>query len=50
MGLRQINEAILQRLIQRASLWQNATALIDATDLPAACRGFKKRVFWKSSG
>ena len=42
-GLRQINEAILQPLIQRASLWQNATALIDATDLPAACSGFKKK-------
>jgi hypothetical protein len=42
-GLRQINEAILQPLIQTAALWQNATALIDATDLPAACSGFKKR-------
>ena len=43
MGLRQINEAILQPLIQAAALWQNATALIDATDLPAACSGFKKK-------
>ena len=43
LGLRQINEAILQPLIQTASLWQNATALIDATDLPAACSGFKKK-------
>ena len=43
MGLRQINEAILQPLIQTAALWQNATALIDATDLPAACSGFKKK-------
>ena len=42
-GLRQINEAILQPLIQTATLWQNATALIDATDLPAACSGFKKK-------
>jgi hypothetical protein len=42
-GLRQINEAILQPLIQTAALWQNATALIDATDLPAACSGFKKK-------
>lgn len=41
--LRQINEAILQPLIQTAALWQNATALIDATDLPAACSGFKKK-------
>lgn len=43
MGLRQINEAILQPLIQTAAFWQNATALIDATDLPAACSGFKKK-------
>jgi hypothetical protein len=43
MGLRQINEVILQPLIQAAALWQNATALIDATDLPAACSGFKKK-------
>ena len=43
MGLRQINEALLQPLIQTAVLWQNATALMDATDLPAACSGFKKR-------
>lgn len=44
MGLRQINEAILQPLIQTAVLWPNATALIDATDLPAACSGFKKKI------
>jgi hypothetical protein len=43
MGLRQINEALLQPLIQRAALWQNATALIDSTDLPAACNGLKKK-------
>ena len=43
LGLRQINEALLQPLIQTAALWQNATALIDATDLPAACGGFKKK-------
>src|SRR5206468_5322372 len=43
MGLRRINEAILQPLIQTAALWENATALIDATDLPAACSGFKKK-------
>jgi hypothetical protein len=42
-GLRQINEAILGPLIQTAALWENATALIDATDLPAACSGFKKK-------
>lgn len=43
MGLRQINEAILGPLLQTAALWENATALIDATDLPAACSGFKKK-------
>ncbi len=43
LGLRQINETILQPLIQAAALWENATALIDATDLPAACSGFKKK-------
>src|SRR6266478_1656997 len=43
MGLRRINEAMLQPLIQTAALWENATALIDATDLPAACSGFKKK-------
>lgn len=43
LGLRQINEALLQPLIPTAALWQNATALIDATDLPAACSGFKKK-------
>lgn len=42
-GLRQTNEALLQPLIQTAALWQNATALMDATDLPAACSGFKKK-------
>jgi len=43
LGLRQINEVLLQPLISIASLWENATALMDATDLPAACRGFKKK-------
>jgi hypothetical protein len=43
MGLRQINEAILRPFMQSAILWENATALIDATDLPAACNGFKKK-------
>ena len=43
LGLRQINEALLQPLIETAALWQNATALMDATDLPAACSGFKKK-------
>ncbi len=43
LGLRQINEAILDPLIQTATLWSTATAPIDATDLPAACSGFKKK-------
>ena len=43
LGLRQINEVLLQPLVHTATLWENATALIDATDLPAACSGFKKR-------
>jgi hypothetical protein len=43
LGLRQINEVLLQPLIQTAALWENATALMDATDLPAACGGFKKK-------
>jgi hypothetical protein len=43
LGLRQINEVLLQPLIQTATLWESATALIDATDFPAACSGFKKK-------
>jgi hypothetical protein len=42
-GLRRINEALLRPLLpeQHAGLW--SVALIDATDLPAATCGFKKR-------
>ena len=43
MGFRQINETLLASFIQTAMLWEGATALIDATDLPAACSGFKKK-------
>jgi hypothetical protein len=43
MGLRQINEVLLAPLIQTATLWEGAVALIDATDLPASCGGFKKK-------
>jgi hypothetical protein len=42
-GLRQINAVLLQGLIEQAAGWQQTVALIDATDLPAACGGFKKR-------
>jgi hypothetical protein len=43
MGFRQINEVLLASLVQTAVLWEGAVALIDATDLPAACSGFKKK-------
>jgi len=43
MGLRRINELLLEALIESASLWQNAVALIDSTDLPASCDGLKKK-------
>lgn len=41
-GLRRINARLVEPLL--ASLWhrQDTIALIDATDLPAACSGFKK--------
>ena len=41
-GLRHINERLRQGLIEQAAGWEQTVALIDATDLPAACRGFKK--------
>jgi hypothetical protein len=43
MGFRQINEVLLASLVQTAIFWEGAVALIDATDLPAACSGFKKK-------
>lgn len=42
-GLRQINDGLRQDLIEHAAGWDQTVALIDATDLPAACRGFKKK-------
>lgn len=42
-GLRAINDRLRQPLIERAAGWSHAVALIDATDLPAACGGFKKK-------
>jgi hypothetical protein len=42
-GLRQINQHLLGRLVRRQGLQANAVALIDATDLPASCGGFKKK-------
>ena len=42
-GLRQINDCLRQGFIEQAAGWEQAVALIDATDLPAACVGFKKK-------
>jgi hypothetical protein len=42
-GLRQINDQLLKRLLPSPSPDHLALALIDATDLPAACSGHKKR-------
>ena len=42
-GLRQINQHLLGRLLRRQGVQPCAVALMDATDLPAACRGFKKK-------
>ena len=42
-GLRKINDHLRQSLIQQAARWPHAVALMDATDLEAACSGFKKK-------
>jgi len=42
-GLRQINQHLLERLLRRQGVQAHAVALMDATDLPAACSGFKKK-------
>lgn len=42
-GLRQINDFLRHDLLEQAAGWDQTVALIDATDLPAACRGFKKK-------
>jgi hypothetical protein len=42
-GLRQINSHLLDPLIENLDPTHPALALIDATDLPAACSGFKKK-------
>jgi len=41
-GLRRINEHLLSRLLHRQGVQPHAVALMDATDLPASCSGFKK--------
>ncbi|MEO5804291.1 MAG: transposase [Verrucomicrobiota bacterium] len=42
-GLRQINQHLLGRLLHRQGVQPYAVALMDATDLPASCGGFKKK-------
>jgi hypothetical protein len=42
-GLRAINQHLVGRLLRRQGLQPYAVALMDATDLPAACHGFKKK-------
>ena len=42
-GLRAINQHLVGRLLRRTGVQPHAVALIDATDLPAACSGFKKK-------
>ena len=42
-GLRQINDGLREGLIEQAAGWEQTVALIDATDLPASCGGFKKK-------
>jgi hypothetical protein len=42
-GLRRINQQLLQPLIDQYAGTECSVGLIDATDLPAACVGFKKK-------
>jgi len=42
-GLRRINARLLEPLLASVLARQDTIALIDATDLPASCSGFKKR-------
>jgi hypothetical protein len=42
-GLRRINQHLLGRLLCRQGVQPHAVALMDATNLPASCRGFKKK-------
>ena len=42
-GFRAINDQLRRPWIERAAGWSQAVALIDATDLPAPCGGFKKK-------
>lgn len=42
-GLRAIDRHLLGRLLRRQGRQPHSVALMDATDLPAACSGFKKK-------
>jgi hypothetical protein len=42
-GLRAINQHLVERLLRRQGVQPHGVALMDATDLPAACSGFKKK-------
>lgn len=42
-GMRAINQHLLEPLIETYAPAERSLALIDATDLPAACSGFKKK-------
>ena len=42
-GLRAINDTLIEPLVEQAASWEQPLALIDATDLEAACSGFKKK-------
>ena len=42
-GLRRINQHLLQPLVESYAWREGSVGLIDATDLPAACVGFKKK-------
>src|SRR5271165_2123454 len=42
-GLRAINQHLVGRLLRRTGVQPHAVAPMDATDLPAACSGFKKK-------
>jgi len=42
-GFRRVNQHLLGRLVRRTGVQPHAVALMDATDLAAACCGFKKK-------
>jgi hypothetical protein len=42
-GRRRSNEHLLRRLLQRQGVQPRAVALMDATDWPASCSGFKEK-------